>query len=79
MQLRCLCVTNRLLSESKGSLLDNIELLTTLQTSQSTSADIKKQLEESVITEIEIDTAREVTNLLILTHIAFPCDFELIK
>ncbi|KAG8273639.1 Dynein heavy chain 2, axonemal [Homalodisca vitripennis] len=49
----------RLLSESKGSLLDNIELLTTLQTSQATSAAIKVQLEDSVVTEVEIDTARE--------------------
>ncbi|XP_054274165.1 dynein axonemal heavy chain 2 [Macrosteles quadrilineatus] len=49
----------RLLSESKGSLLDNIELLTTLQTSQATSAAIKEQLETSVVTEVEIDSARE--------------------
>ncbi|XP_071455007.1 dynein axonemal heavy chain 2 [Hetaerina americana] len=50
----------RLLNETEGSLLDNIELVNTLQTSKSTSVSVKEQLEISEKTEIEIDAAREL-------------------
>ncbi len=51
----------RLLNETKGSLLDNVELVDTLEVSKQTS----KEVTESVIiaeqNEIKIDAAREVT------------------
>lgn len=50
----------RLLNESEGSLLDNEELFTTLQVSRATSISIKESLENSELTEVEIDAAREV-------------------
>ncbi|XP_046389338.1 dynein axonemal heavy chain 2 [Ischnura elegans] len=50
----------RLLNETEGSLLDNIELINTLQTSKSTSVSVKEQLETSEKTEMEIDSAREM-------------------
>ena len=50
----------RLLNETEGSLLDDEHLLITLQTSKTTSQDIKEQLETSEETEEQIDTAREV-------------------
>lgn len=49
----------RLLNEIRGSLLDNEELFTTLQSSKQTSAIVVKSLAEAEVTEIEIDTARE--------------------
>ena len=51
----------RLLNETEGSLLDDEHLLITLQTSKTTSQDIKEQLETSEETEEQIDAAREVT------------------
>ena len=50
----------RLLNEAQGSLLDDEHLLITLQTSKSTSQDIKEQLETAEETEEQIDVAREV-------------------
>ena len=50
----------RLLNEAQGSLLDDEHLLITLQTSKTTSQDIKEQLETSEETELQIDAAREV-------------------
>lgn len=50
----------RLLNEAQGSLLDDEELLITLQTSKATSQDIKEQLETAEETELQIDAAREV-------------------
>ncbi len=51
----------RLLNETKGSLLDNVELVDTLEVSKQTS----KEVTESVIiaeqNEIKIDAAREVS------------------
>ena len=56
----------RLLNETKGSLLDNVELVDTLEVSKQTS----KEVTESVIiaeqNEIKIDAAREV--LFIFIH-----------
>ncbi|XP_068615161.1 dynein axonemal heavy chain 2-like [Brachionichthys hirsutus] len=49
----------RLLNELTGSLLDDEQLVTTLQTSQATSIKVKEQLKSSEQTEIEIDSARE--------------------
>ena len=51
----------RLLNEAEGSLLDDEHLLITLQTSKTTSQDIKEQLETAEETEQQIDSAREVT------------------
>jgi len=58
-----MCV-NRLLNEAEGSLLDDEHLLITLQTSKSTSQDIKEQLETAEETEQQIDAAREVIRLV---------------
>ncbi len=51
----------RLLNEAQGSLLDDEQLLITLQTSKATSQDIKEQLETAEETEEQIDVAREVS------------------
>lgn len=48
----------RLLSESSGSLLDDIELVNTLQQSKVTSEAVTLQLVEAEVTEKRIDTAR---------------------
>lgn len=48
----------RLLSESTGSLLDDIELVNTLQQSKVTSEEVKQQLVVAEETEKKIDTAR---------------------
>jgi len=48
------------LNETEGSLLDDEHLLITLQTSKTTSQDIKEQLETAEETEEQIDYAREV-------------------
>lgn len=50
----------RILNETRGSLLDDEELVATLQNSKATSAAVKESLEISEITEKEIDAAREV-------------------
>ncbi|KAF7269690.1 hypothetical protein GWI33_017275 [Rhynchophorus ferrugineus] len=49
----------RLLNESRGSLLEDAELFNTLQTSKATSESVKKSLEVSEKTEVQIDSARE--------------------
>ncbi|KAG9346625.1 hypothetical protein JZ751_006936 [Albula glossodonta] len=49
----------RLLNEATGSLLDDVQLVNTLQTSKVTANEVTEQLETSEETEIEIDTARE--------------------
>lgn len=48
----------RLLNESRGSLLDNDELFSTLQISKNTSAVVVESLAIAEVTEIEIDEAR---------------------
>ncbi|XP_074107880.1 dynein heavy chain 2, axonemal kl-2 [Cotesia typhae] len=48
-----------LLSVTSGSLLDDLDLLNTLQTSKSTSTSVKESLVTSLATEEEIDKARE--------------------
>ncbi|XP_042256267.1 dynein axonemal heavy chain 2 [Thunnus maccoyii] len=49
----------RLLNEATGSLLDDVQLVNTLQTSKVTATEVSEQLESSEQTEIEIDSARE--------------------
>ncbi|KAM4749227.1 dynein axonemal heavy chain 2 [Rhinophrynus dorsalis] len=49
----------RLLNEATGSLLDDVQLLNTLQTSKVTASEVSEQLETSEETEEKIDLARE--------------------
>ncbi|XP_078792424.1 dynein axonemal heavy chain 2 isoform X2 [Oryzias latipes] len=49
----------RLLNEATGSLLDDPQLVNTLQTSKETSAKVSENLERSQQTEQKIDSARE--------------------
>ncbi|XP_068440309.1 dynein axonemal heavy chain 2 [Clinocottus analis] len=49
----------RLLNEATGSLLDDEQLVKTLQTSKVTATEVTEQLESSEQTEIKIDSARE--------------------
>nr|P0C6F1.1 RecName: Full=Dynein axonemal heavy chain 2; AltName: Full=Axonemal beta dynein heavy chain 2; AltName: Full=Ciliary dynein heavy chain 2 [Mus musculus]CAI52011.1 dynein, axonemal, heavy chain 2 [Mus musculus] len=49
----------RLLNEATGSLLDDVQLVNTLQTSKITATEVTEQLETSETTEINIDLARE--------------------
>ncbi|XP_070711337.1 dynein axonemal heavy chain 2 [Pempheris klunzingeri] len=49
----------RLLNEATGSLLEEVQLVNTLQTSKVTATEVSEQLESSEQTEIEIDSARE--------------------
>eukprot|EP00698_Gefionella_okellyi_P021811 TRINITY_DN713_c0_g5_i1.p1 TRINITY_DN713_c0_g5~~TRINITY_DN713_c0_g5_i1.p1 ORF type:complete len:2528 (-),score=851.46 TRINITY_DN713_c0_g5_i1:18-6647(-) len=50
----------RLLSTTRGSLLDDEELLITLQTSKATAESIQLQLQDAQVTEQKIDKAREL-------------------
>ena len=54
----------RLLNETKGSLLDDEQLVNTLQTSKITSQEVTEQLQISETTEVKIDAAREVRPLV---------------
>ncbi|XP_075307002.1 dynein axonemal heavy chain 2 [Odontesthes bonariensis] len=49
----------RLLNEATGSLLDDVQLVNTLQTSKVTATEVSEQLESSEQTELKIDSARE--------------------
>ncbi|XP_028992315.1 dynein axonemal heavy chain 2 isoform X2 [Betta splendens] len=49
----------RLLNEATGSLLDDVQLVNTLQTSKVTATEVSEQLESSEQTEMKIDSARE--------------------
>nr|XP_055113102.1 dynein axonemal heavy chain 2 isoform X1 [Symphalangus syndactylus] len=49
----------RLLNEATGSLLDDVQLVNTLQTSKITATEVTEQLEASETTETNIDLARE--------------------
>ncbi|KAM9855172.1 dynein axonemal heavy chain 2-like [Aulostomus maculatus] len=49
----------RLLNEATGSLLEDVQLVNTLQTSQVTATELAEQLQSSQQTKIEIDSARE--------------------
>ncbi|CAH8511548.1 unnamed protein product [Schistosoma rodhaini] len=49
----------RLLNEAQGSLLDDEQLVNTLQTSKVTSSEVTEQLHVAEKTEIQIDKARE--------------------
>ena len=53
-------VHSRLLQTAQGSLLDDEQLVNTLNSSKQTSQEIAEQLQVSEQTEIKIDTAREV-------------------
>lgn len=50
----------RLLNETKGSLLDNVELVDTLEVSKQTSKDVTEAVQTAEQTEIKIDATREV-------------------
>jgi dynein heavy chain len=52
-------ITCRLLNETKGSLLDDEQLVNTLQTSKMTSQEVSEKLQISEQTEHKIDAARE--------------------
>ena len=49
----------RMLSAASGSLLDDEELVLTLQSSKTTSVEVASQLQVSELTERKIDAARE--------------------
>ncbi|XP_064639639.1 dynein axonemal heavy chain 2-like isoform X2 [Lineus longissimus] len=49
----------KLLNEAQGSLLDDEQLVNTLQDSKKTSQDVTEQLQTSEQTEVKIDAARE--------------------
>lgn len=53
----------RLLNETKGSLLEDETLLNTLETSKVTSHDVGEQLATAETTEVKIDAAREVCSI----------------
>ena len=55
----------RLLNETKGSLLDDEQLVNTLQTSKITSQEVTEQLQISETTEVKIDAAREVRPIVL--------------
>lgn len=48
------------MNEATGSLLDDVQLVNTLQTSKETATKVSEQLQTSEQTEIKIDSAREV-------------------
>ena len=50
----------RLLQTAQGSLLDDEQLVNTLNSSKTTSQEVAEQLQVSEQTEIKIDAAREV-------------------
>jgi dynein heavy chain len=52
----------RLLNETKGSLLDNVELVDTLEVSKQTSREVTESVQIAEQNEIKIDAAREVNN-----------------
>jgi dynein heavy chain len=54
----------KLLNETKGSLLDNVELVDTLETSKATSKEVQEAVTNSEATEIKIDAAREGYSLI---------------
>lgn len=54
----------RLLQTAQGSLLDDEQLVNTLNSSKTTSQEVAEQLQVSEQTEIKIDAAREVTHKL---------------
>ena len=52
----------RLLNEAQGSLLDDEQLVNTLQSSKTISAEVTESLVVAEQTEIKIDAAREVNS-----------------
>ena len=65
------CCDGRLLNETKGSLLDDEQLVNTLQTSKTTSQEVTEQLQISEQTEMKIDSAREVIFSHFLPDVVF--------
>jgi len=66
--VKCFNVVNvlscfRLLQTAQGSLLDDEQLVNTLNSSKTTSQEVAEQLQVSEQTEIKIDAAREVMAL----------------
>ena len=61
------CNVRRLLQTAQGSLLDDEQLVNTLNSSKQTSQEIGEQLQVSEQTEIKIDAAREVCLVSIIT------------
>ena len=66
--VKCFNVVNgflcfRLLQTAQGSLLDDEQLVNTLNSSKTTSQEVAEQLQVSEQTEIKIDAAREVMSL----------------
>ena len=55
----CVCPT-RLLNDTTGSLLDDVQLVDTLQTSKVTATEVSEQLKSSEQTKIKLDSAIEV-------------------
>lgn len=55
----------RLLQTAQGSLLDDEQLVNTLNSSKTTSQEVAEQLQVSEQTEIKIDAAREVMRAFI--------------
>lgn len=55
----CICST-RLLNDTTGSLLDDVQLVDTLQTSKVTATEVSEQLKSSEQTKIKLDSAIEV-------------------
>ena len=51
---------SRLLNEARGSLLDDEQLVNTLQKSKITAQEVTEQLSSAETTEAKIDAAREV-------------------
>ena len=58
----------RLLQTAQGSLLDDEQLVNTLNSSKTTSQEVAEQLQVSEQTEIKIDAAREVLILFTLRY-----------
>ena len=61
-------LSGRLLQTAQGSLLDDEQLVNTLNSSKTTSQEVTEQLQVSEQTEIKIDTAREVSGRLLSTQ-----------
>ena len=62
--MQCVFFRVRLLQTAQGSLLDDEQLVNTLNSSKTTSQEVAEQLQVSEQTEIKIDAAREVKSLL---------------
>jgi hypothetical protein len=57
----CILIFYRLLNESKGPILENEMLISTLQSAKETTVTVKDALATAEVTEREIDFTREVS------------------